>query len=67
MSGEVDTGVEPQASERSANGWSVWRQDDLGNRFEVRRGLARDAAERLARELEAGGHKQTYWAHPTAD
>jgi len=41
--------------------WSVWRQDDHGNRFPVATGLSVDRARRLARELEATGHKQTYW------
>lgn len=41
--------------------WAVHRQDDNGNRFVVRAGLAREEAERLAAELEARGHKQLYW------
>jgi hypothetical protein len=39
----------------------VWRQDDLGNQYVVSTGHAREEAERIARELEARGHKQTYW------
>jgi len=46
--------------------WTVWRQDDNGNRFEVARKDSRDAAERLAAELEARGHKQLYWVAGTA-
>lgn len=41
--------------------WVVWRQDDNGNRYEVRRFATRAEAEALAAEMEARGHKQTYW------
>jgi hypothetical protein len=41
--------------------WAVHRQDDSGNRFVVRDGLAHEEARRLAAELEARGHKQLYW------
>ena len=41
--------------------WTVWRQDDNGNRFEVARKDTRVAAEVLAAAMEARGHKQTYW------
>jgi UDP-N-acetyl-2-amino-2-deoxyglucuronate dehydrogenase len=44
--------------------WSVWRQDDYGNRFEVRQGLSQADALRLVAEFEARGHKQSYWAEP---
>ena len=48
-------------------GWSVWRQDDNGNRYEVSRGLSRaDASRELAR-FESLGHKQVYWTAPTAE
>ncbi|MAG58351.1 MAG: hypothetical protein CMJ83_18850 [Planctomycetes bacterium] len=47
------------------HGWSVWRQDDHGNRFEVVRGQSRVAAEEEARRFESLGHKQTYWTAPT--
>ncbi|PJN22646.1 hypothetical protein [Kitasatospora sp. CB02891] len=39
----------------------VMRQDDNGNRFLLARGLTRPAAEALAAEFEARGHKQLYW------
>jgi hypothetical protein len=42
--------------------WAVWRIDDHGNTFVVRDRLDRAEAERLAAELTARGHKQTYWA-----
>ena len=41
--------------------WVVWRQDDNGNRYEVRRCGTREEAEALAAEMEARGHKQLYW------
>ena len=41
--------------------WAVYRQDDYGNRFLVRGGLAHDDAGRVAAELAARGHKQLYW------
>jgi lysophospholipase L1-like esterase len=53
------------AQQRLDGGWSVWREDDHGRRFEVRRALSHDGAARLASQLEAGGHKQAYWIAPT--
>ena len=44
--------------------WKVMRQDDTGNRFVVETNMSREAAEQLAAELEARGHKQLYWAEP---
>ena len=44
--------------------WSVWRQDDNGNRFIVTSGHERAKAEQIALELEARGHKQMYWISP---
>jgi hypothetical protein len=41
--------------------WTVWRQDDNGNRYVVAHHVDRDAAEAQAAEMEAHGHKQTYW------
>jgi hypothetical protein len=38
------------ASAREAS-WSVWRQDDSGNRFEIARGLSRKAAEASVKVL----------------
>jgi hypothetical protein len=37
------------------------RLDDNGNQYVVRTGLTRAAAEALARQFEARGHKQSYW------
>ncbi len=41
--------------------WSVWRQDDNGNRFLVESGLTEANALKLARGFEALGHKQMFW------
>jgi UDP-N-acetyl-2-amino-2-deoxyglucuronate dehydrogenase len=41
--------------------WAVWRTDDTGNTFLVRAGLTHEAAQQLAAEFEARGHKQTYF------
>ncbi|SDI74744.1 hypothetical protein [Pseudomonas panipatensis] len=47
-----------------ARHWRLLRLDDNGNRFVMRRGLSQDEAEALARDYQARGHKQTYWAEP---
>ena len=49
-------------SKTGAHCWSVWRQDDNGNVTLVKEGLTRTEALRLTADLEARGHKQTYWA-----
>jgi hypothetical protein len=49
-----------------AGSWAVWRIDDNGNTFVVRGGLVRAAAERVASEFTARGHKQTYWVEREA-
>jgi hypothetical protein len=54
--------VSARDSDRS---WSLWRQDDNGTSFEIRRDHTRDEAERLRDELEARGHKQLYWVAST--
>jgi diadenosine tetraphosphate (Ap4A) HIT family hydrolase len=41
--------------------WTVWRQDDNGNQFEVAQHDSRADAEAQAATMEARGHKQTYW------
>ena len=46
--------------------WAVWRQDDHGNSFLVEANLTKTQAEDLQAELEARGHKQTYWAADAA-
>ncbi|MNO66928.1 hypothetical protein D3C76_577280 [compost metagenome] len=42
--------------------WCLLRLDDNGNEFVMRRNLNRAEAEALAREYQARGHKQMYWA-----
>jgi hypothetical protein len=44
--------------------WTVYRQDDNGNRFVVEEHVSREEAERLVERFEARGHKQLYWAEP---
>jgi len=46
--------------------WTVWRQDDNGNRFEVARKDSSAEAEELAAAMEARGHKQLYWVAKTS-
>jgi putative RNA 2'-phosphotransferase len=54
------------APDATGGEWIVWRQDDNGNRFVVARRAFRAEAEALAGEMEARGHKQTYWAAPAS-
>jgi hypothetical protein len=42
----------------------VMRADDNGNEVEVMQVETREEAERIAREYEARGHKQSYWVEP---
>jgi hypothetical protein len=61
------TGREETRTSSSAEGaWSVWRQDDHGNRFKVCQGLSQTDALCLVAEFEARGHKQSYWAESSA-
>jgi len=46
--------------------WSVWREDDNGNRFEVAKNLLRHEAEEAVKTFEARGHKQSYWLEKTS-
>lgn len=41
--------------------WSLWRQDDIGNKFPVKEGISKSDAEKLLNEYISKGHKQTYW------
>lgn len=45
--------------------WSVWRQDDNGNRFEIERAMNLAAARKRKAELDTGKHKQLYWIDET--
>jgi catechol 2,3-dioxygenase-like lactoylglutathione lyase family enzyme len=55
-------GAETAATSRAS--WSVWRQDDNGQRFRISGGHSRTNAERVCVEIEAKGHKQLYWVSP---
>lgn len=41
--------------------WTVWRQDDNGNRAQVSTGYSREEAERVCARFEALRHKQVLW------
>jgi hypothetical protein len=41
--------------------WTVWRQDDNGNQYEVARHETCADAEEMAAMMEARGHRQIYW------
>ena len=59
---------EPKLARPGPEGtWSVYRQDDNGNRFVGGQRLNRQEAERLVAEFEARGHKQAYWIEPHAE
>ncbi|MEZ0068921.1 hypothetical protein ABIA32_004962 [Streptacidiphilus sp. MAP12-20] len=45
--------------------WTLMRQDDNGNRYEVARYGDRAEAEAAAAEFEGRGHKQLYWVART--
>ncbi len=47
--------------------FTVFRQDDNGNKYVVKNGLTEEAAKRLATELESHGHKQLYWVEQDTD
>lgn len=44
--------------------WTVYRQDDNGNRFVMEKHISREEAERMVATFEARGHKQLYWMEP---
>lgn len=52
----LPTGAVPRDST-----WSVYRIDDNGNVFVVRKNQNQDEANCLVAEFEARGHKQMYW------
>ncbi len=41
--------------------WTVWRQDDSGNKYQIGANLTEEQARALVADFEARGHKQTYW------
>lgn len=48
-------------TKNSKQSFSVWRQDDNGNRFCITKGLTKEEAVKLAKEFESHGHKQMFW------
>lgn len=46
--------------------WILKRLDDNGNEVDVKRFPTREEAEAARGELEARGHKQTYWVEEAA-
>jgi hypothetical protein len=65
MLSAVDSAADHEAGTRPG-GWTVWRQDDNGNRYEVSRHDTRSEADSVATTMESRGHKQTYWVAPSA-
>lgn len=47
--------------------FTLWRQDDNGQRFPVATFARRDAAEARRATLEQGGHRQCYWVEPQGE
>jgi len=41
--------------------WTVWRQDDSGNKFLMEANLTEAQARSLVSDFESRGHKQAYW------
>lgn len=41
--------------------YSIWRQDDNGNRFCIETGLTEKEARKKAKDFEDLGHKQMFW------
>ncbi|WP_433319530.1 hypothetical protein [Micromonospora chersina] len=62
-----DPGGPPSDAEirQGPGSWTVWRQDDNGNRYVVSRHDTRAEADSVAATMEARGHKQTYWVART--
>jgi hypothetical protein len=42
--------------------WTVWRQDDNGQKYVIQTNLNETDAGLLVAELEASAHKQSYWS-----
>jgi hypothetical protein len=59
------TSADPGGRGPETASWTVWRQDDNGNRYEVSRHADRAEAEAVAATMENRGHKQIYWVAPT--
>ncbi len=57
-------GAPEEARRQALRPWRVRRVDDNGQVFLVAVAPSEAEARKLARELEARGHKQTYWVEP---
>lgn len=60
-------GWEPDPGVDESPTWEVRRLDENANEFEVARVPSRCEAEAIAAEMEARGHKQTYWVSCCSD
>ena len=63
---ERDTiGLHPTIELDQLPQWSLWREDDYSNRFEMDRYHCYAKARALERMFRARGHHQSYWVDPT--
>ncbi|MDC0744586.1 hypothetical protein [Polyangium mundeleinium] len=53
--------MEPQIDHAQLPRWSLWRQDDNGQRYEMSTFLSYSRAVRACAAFDARGHKQMYW------
>ncbi|MDC3961934.1 hypothetical protein [Polyangium jinanense] len=53
--------IEPRIDLAALPRWSLWRQDDNGQRYEMSTFLSYSRAMRECATFEARGHKQMYW------
>ncbi|MDI1482679.1 hypothetical protein [Polyangium sp. y55x31] len=53
--------IEPRIDVAALPRWSLWRQDDHGQRYEMSTFLSYSRAMRECATFEARGHKQMYW------
>lgn len=60
--------MQPDAAAESpdivSGGWTLWRQDDNGNRVRIETFATREAAQARQAEFESRHHKQIYWVEP---
>jgi len=64
MTTERERTSEPDSNpcEDASSLWSVWRQGDDGNPFQIEAHLSEADARRRVSHYESLGHKQFYWA-----
>lgn len=62
-----NTGVKHGAEKKSSKKekWTVWRQDDNGNKFMVAENLSQEEAANTTEMFGSKAHKQIYWAEPS--